>query len=201
MLAVGEPPAVAAAAVAAAAAAAAAAAYAAAAADGCADQLPPLLATAADRSRCACNWACRCGSPPSAAVAAAAPLAADRWPYDPLLVLVRDAANAARPPPTLLAAAAAAAALAPLTRAVASELGENRIIALMSNESEYGDADMARLRLIDARIEPPTLLAPPPPRPRDELSARDASRLKWKSVLASELAAAAVAAAWCSELR
>lgn len=34
---------------------------------------------------------------------------------------------------------------------VASELGENRIIVLMSNESEYGDEDRARFRLTLAR--------------------------------------------------
>lgn len=104
-----------------------------------------------------------------------APTAADRWPYDPL------AAELAREPFTI----------------VARELGENRIIELMSNESEYGDEDMARLRLMEARIEP----RPPPPGPREPVrvaaaaAAVAASRLKWKSVLASELAAPAAAAA------
>lgn len=107
-----------------------------------------------------------------------APTAADRWPYDPL------AAELAREPLTI----------------VARELGENRIIELISNESEYGDEDIARLRLIEARIDP----RPPPPGPRElardaAAAAAAASRLKWKSVLASELAcpeeAAAAAAA------
>lgn len=45
----------------------------------------------------------------------------------------------------------------------------------MSNESEYGDDDNARFRLIDAR------------RPARGLLNRDPSMLKWKSVLANEL--------------
>lgn len=64
---------------------------------------------------------------------------------------------------------------------------------------------MARLRLIDVRIDP---IPPPPPGPLDPVrdaaaAAAAASRLKWKSVLASELvwpeeaAAAAAAAAAC----
>lgn len=78
---------------------------------------------------------------------------ADKWPYEPLALLLRD----------------------PFTM-VANELGENRIIELMSNESEYGDEDSARFRLTDARMLPGR-----------GLFSREPSMLKWKSVLANEL--------------
>lgn len=71
---------------------------------------------------------------------------------------------------------------------VARELGEKRIIELMSNESEYGDEDSARFRLTLARMLPPPPGRGLPSRPLP-------SRLKWKSVLAKDPAAAAAAAA------
>lgn len=56
---------------------------------------------------------------------------ADRWPYDPLVLLLREALTSE-----------------------AREFGEYRIIELISNESEYGEDDKARLRLTLARILP-----------------------------------------------
>lgn len=50
---------------------------------------------------------------------------ADKWPNEPLAALLL------RDPFTI----------------VANEFGENRIIVLMSNESEYGDDERARFRL------------------------------------------------------
>lgn len=58
-------------------------------------------------------------------------LPADKWPYDPLALLLR----------------------LPFTMLV-NELGEYRIIELISKESEYGDEDKARFRLTLARILP-----------------------------------------------
>lgn len=54
---------------------------------------------------------------------------ADKWPNEPLAALLL------REPFTI----------------VASEFGENRIIVLISNESEYGDEERARFRLTLAR--------------------------------------------------
>lgn len=68
----------------------------------------------------------------AAAAAACIPRPADKWPNEPLAALLL------REPFTM----------------VASELGENRIIVFMSNESEYGDEDNARLRLTLARSIP-----------------------------------------------
>lgn len=85
---------------------------------------------------------------------------ADKCPNDPLATLLL------REPLTI----------------VANEFGENRIIELISNESEYGDEDMARLRLTLAR----NILFAAASR---ELAKRPLlpSKLKWKSALANEL--------------
>lgn len=61
---------------------------------------------------------------------------AERWPYEPLAaLLVRD--------PFIM---------------VAKEFGEKRIMEFISNESEYGDEESARLRLTLARRLPPPAL-------------------------------------------
>lgn len=96
----------------------------------------------------------------AAAAAACIPSPADRWPNDPLAALLL------RDPFTI----------------VANELGENRIIVLMSNESEYGDEESARFRLTLARSIP--LVAASRELPKRPLLP---SKLKWKSALANEL--------------
>lgn len=68
----------------------------------------------------------------AAAAAACIPRPADKCPNDPLAALLL------REPLTM----------------VAREFGENRIIVLMSNESEYGDEESARFRLTLARSIP-----------------------------------------------
>lgn len=93
---------------------------------------------------------------------------ADKWPYEPLAVLpFRD----------------------PFTK-VANEFGENRIIVLISKESEYGDEDRARFRLMLALS---MLLAVAESRELLSRGPLPLSRLKWKSVLARELLTAAAA--------
>lgn len=96
----------------------------------------------------------------AAAAAACIPRPADKWPNEPLAALLL------REPFTI----------------VANELGENRIIVLISNESEYGDDDNARFRLTLAR----SILFEAASR---ELPNRPLlpSKLKWKSALANEL--------------
>lgn len=86
---------------------------------------------------------------------------ADKWPNEPLAALLL------RDPFTI----------------VANEFGENRIIVLMSNESEYGDEERARFRLTLARS---ILLAVAVSR---ELLSRVPllPSKKWKSAVANEL--------------
>lgn len=96
----------------------------------------------------------------AAAAAACIPSPADKWPNEPLAVLLL------REPFTM----------------VASEFGENRIIVLISNESEYGDDDSARFRFKLDRSMPLEAAS-------RELLNRPLlpSRLKRKSALANEL--------------
>lgn len=96
----------------------------------------------------------------AAAAAACIPSPADRWPNEPLAVLLL------RDPFTI----------------VASEFGENRIIVLISNESEYGEDDSARFRF---KLD----LSMPLEAASRELPIRPLlpSKLKRKSALANEL--------------
>lgn len=66
---------------------------------------------------------------------------------------------------------------------VTRELGEKRIIELISKESEYGEVESARLRLIM-----PALLRRLADLDSGLPLSREFSKLKWNSVLANELA-------------
>ena len=96
----------------------------------------------------------------AAAAAACIPSPADKWPNEPLAVLLL------REPFIM----------------VASEFGENRIIVLISNESEYGEDDNARFRFkLDLNIPLEAASRELPSRPLLP------SKLKRKSALANEL--------------
>lgn len=96
----------------------------------------------------------------AAAAAACIPSPADKCPNEPLAVLPL------REPFTI----------------VANEFGENRIIVLISNESEYGEDDSARLRFkLDRSIPLEAASRELPKRPLLP------SKLKRKSALANEL--------------
>lgn len=97
------------------------------------------------------NKCCMCGgmaacNPPRAGLK----FPADKCPYDPLALLL----------------------LLPFISEFTSEFGEYRIMELMSKESEYGDEDKARFRLVKLARKLLAALAP--------------SILKWKSALANE---------------